>query len=55
MILVQAGDDPKRPFAGTLQFEYDPVRAYCDIAVAKAAQLRGYLLTELRFAGFQRR
>ena len=55
MILVQASDDPKRPFASTLQFEHDPVRAYSDIAVAKAAQLRGYILAELRFAGLQRR
>ena len=54
-ILVQTGDDAKWPFDGVFQFEHNTVRAYRDIAGAKAAQLRSDIVAELRCAGLLRR
>jgi hypothetical protein len=54
MIFVQAGYDAKHLVPGAFDFEHNPIRAYRDIAFAKAAQLRGYILAELVFESHER-
>jgi hypothetical protein len=54
MIVVQAGYDAKHPVPGAFHFEHHPIRAYRDVAFAKAAQLRGYILAELVFESHER-
>ena len=49
MSFVQTGYDAKHPFPGAFHFEHNPIRAYRDVASAKVAQLRGYILAELVF------